>query len=127
MKEATAPLYKEKNKDGGSGGGPGGGGGPPLLTLNSLADIAGRIAADAHGGTAVDPVVLPPLVIDLAAPAPEGWAVPPATVGTNLFDGASPGGITIHVPSGSVAAYTTWAGTYGANFFPQTLTIAGDG
>jgi hypothetical protein len=54
-------------------------------------------------------------------------AISPTTVGTNLFNGTSSGAITIHVPSGSVPAYSSWAATYGPNFSPKTLTIAGDG
>jgi hypothetical protein len=56
-------------------------------------------------------------------------AIPPTTVGTNLFHGTGTNPITIHVPSGSVGAYTTWASTSAiiSSFSPKTLTIAGDG
>jgi hypothetical protein len=55
--------------------------------------------------------------------------VPPTTVEMDLFQMGTSSNITIHVPSGSVGAYTTWASTSAiiSSFSPKTLTIAGDG
>jgi hypothetical protein len=49
-------------------------------------------------------------------------AVPP-TVGWALFEGTAPGTIIIHVPSGSVSDYTTWATANSGNFSSKGITI----
>jgi hypothetical protein len=52
--------------------------------------------------------------------------VTPPGVASSLFAPASGGTIILHVPSGSVIAYTSWAATYSSNFSPKTLSVVGD-
>jgi hypothetical protein len=76
MKDATAPLYKDK--DGGSNGGENGEDNPfPVFTLRSIAEAGAWIdgqTALGYGVSAASPILLPPLAINLAASAPDGWA-----------------------------------------------------